>query len=239
MIKFCPKWLVASIFLLALATSEATIVQAATISNPGTIYDLTSTFDSFSIKGSLTYTGAFGFISIADLNEQATWNLVVEGDSLTPDLPPLFFSLTHLDSEWKIIGPIFEGPPDPRIQEGRVSINAQPESLTFDLQTNINPGFLASTIGLSLTKDGQSFFNSDAGFLFEQNNSIPPVPDPRLVTRTRVQQRFNDIELSITPTDVLVPNSSLKFPGQPIPEPTSIFGLGVALGFGFLLKKNI
>ena len=207
-------------FLLVLATFEATAVEAVTVSNPGTIYDLTCTFDSFSIEGSLTYTGPFGLISVADLNDQATWNLTFKGDPLNTSTPPLLFRLTHLDSEWKMRGPIFEGPPDPRVQEGTVIINAQPESLIFDLQTNISPGFLGSTIGLSLTKDRQSFFQSDAGFFFGQSNSISPSPSRRLTTRVRMQQKrgFNDTEFITTNlVDLLPPDSSLKFPGKPIP----------------------
>lgn len=204
--------------------------EAATLSNPGTIYDFTSTFDSITIGSFLIYEGPFGEITPQDLNERATWNLPLRGGSHS-------FSLTNLNSEWGVEEPNFSGRPDPRVQTGMVTINAQPGSLTFDLQTDIRRGSLVSTVGLSLSRGQRP--GDFSRLVFEQSNSIPPVPNPSLRTNLRLEGFDTESELGFSVVDQLPPDSTLQFPGRPVPEPTTVLGGFATIGLGYLFRKKL
>ena len=192
------KFLFISVLGMLGAGINISTVKAATIFNLGTIYDLklpnafiTDT-ETISVEGSLIYTGPFGEITVDTLNSNSTWDINFSGIN-NSDGDFLNFRLTNQDSTWN---------------SPRVTIIAQPDLLTLDLNTPIPS--TATFIELV----GTQVSNQESIFAFGQVFSdFPPITETNIFIQLSEALGSDSANLE--------PDSSLQFSGQPIVEATT------------------
>ena len=196
------EFLLISILGILVTNINISTVEAATISNLGTIYNFTlpnvfiTDTETISVEGNLIYTGPLGKITIDTLNNNSTWNLNFLGiDSKDGDF--LNFRLTNQDSIWTSSA------------DEKFNIITQPDLLTFNLNTSI------PSTSASINLVGTQISNQESIFAFGQVFSgSPPITETNIFIQLS-EALGNDFT-------ILEPDSSLRFPGQPIIETTTL-----------------